>query len=321
MAVHLNYSGEIKEIVISPDVSESVQLNVLRQTVANSKHLMSYVSDIEIINEENLESITKWLRKFNIDIFTAVYENIDEAVSAAVQGVGVEGLKYSVSHRDLSHGNKVVNFTVGKPNRFIFWKSESVPNGDWDLHVVPPYHPVMNGWTSISMVNGATDANIRGAAIKSIYCPKAAQSDRHGGNFGSSWNHVKHPFYAIGRSMSLEVSPVKVLSSDGVQELIKVLRASLGLDKHYVDISGGFRAPMKCAHNRLIEIDRRSPWKGADYGRASGNVTRGSEEHCVWAYRTIKKEGFLDTSHVPAWFIPEGWLEIYEEAKVCPTLY
>jgi len=103
----------------------------------------------------------------------------------------------------------------------------------------------------------------------------------------------------------------KMRSAEGVEELVRLLRASLGIDQRtYVEISGGFRAPMKCAHNRLIELHRQS-----------GNVARGSEQHCVWTYRTLQAEGVLNHAFVPRWFIREGWLDIYKGAEVQPGLY
>ena len=78
---------------------------------------------------------------------------------------------------------------------------------------------------------------------------------------------------------------------------------------------------MKCGHNRLIQLGRqRSPWLQAEYGR-SGHIARGSEEHCVWAYRVLQQEGKLERSYVPSWFISEGWLEIYKDAEVRHGLY
>jgi len=68
--------------------------------------------------------------------------------------------------------------------------------GESDIHVVPSYHPVMSDWTPVGMVNGDTDAYIRGNSIRSIYCPKAARSMRHKKDFGTTWTHVKHPYIA-----------------------------------------------------------------------------------------------------------------------------
>ncbi len=350
--IHLDYCDQLDEVVLYADSSDDTQLQVLRLaashaqqfvknrslpamgglmvaeyrnrnlTAADSHRLMDCELIPEQIQQLDRETIVKELRPLRVDVIVAIHKTADEAIQAAVLQVGVPSLRYSLIPQRMIFDNEIALwFTVAKPERFTFWKCESIPTGEgWDLHVVPSYHPVMNGWKAVGMVNGATDAYIRGNAVRSIYCPKAAQSDRHGKNFGTSWDHVKHPFYAIGRSMSIRLITTKVRSREGVEELTELLRAALGQSKQYVEISGGFRAPMKCAHNRLLELNRRSPYPRADYSR-TGNVARGSEEHCVWAYRTLKAEGTLEKSHVPAWFINEGWLEIYKGAKVRPTLF
>lgn len=350
--IHLDYCDQVDEVVLYADSSDEIQLQVLRLvashaqqfvknrtvpamggimvaerrnynlTTADSHRLMNFGLIPEQIQKLDRETIVKKLRPLRVDVTVAIHKTANEAIQAAVFQVGVPSLRYGLIPQRMAFDNEIaLRFTVAKPERFTFWKCESVPTGEgWDLHVVPSYHPVMNGWEAVGMVNGATDAYIRGNAVRSIYCPKAAQSDRHGRNFGTSWNHVKHPFYAVGRSMSVRVITRKMRSREGVEELTKILRAALGQGNKYVEISGGFRAPMKCAHNRLLELNRRSPYPQANYSR-TGHVTRGSEEHCVWAYRTLKAEGTLEKSHVPAWFIKEGWLKIYEGAEVHPTLF
>ena len=340
--IHLDYCDQLGEVVLYADSSDDTQLQVLRLaashaqqfaknrsvpvmgglmvaeyrnrnlTAADSHRLMDFGLIPEQIQKLDRETIVKGLRPLQVDVIVAIHKTADEAIKAAVFQIGVPSLRYSLIPQRMIFNNEVaLHFTVAKPERFIFWKSEDVPTGQvWDLHVVPSYHPVMNGWKAVGMVNGATDAYIRGNAVCSIYCPKAAQSDRHGRKFGTSWNHVKHPFFAVGRAMSIRLITTKVRSREGVEELTELLRAALGQSKQYVEINGGFRAPMKCAHNRLLELDR-----------LRGQDLRGSEEHCVWAYRTLKAEGALDKAHVPSWFIKEGWLEIYEGAEVRPTLF
>ena len=350
--IHLDYCDQVDEVVLYADSSDEIHLSVLRLaashvqrfvknrsvpamgglmvaedrdrnlTAADSYRLMDFGLIPEQIQKLDRETIVKELRPLRVDVIVATHKTVDEAIKAAVFQVGVPSLRYGLIPQRMIFDNAIALwFTVAKPERFTFWKSESVPTGqDWDLHVVPSYHPVMNGWKAVGLVNGATDAYIRGNAVRSIYCPTAAQSDRHGRNFGTSWNYVKHPFYAVGRSMSIRLITTKVRSREGVEELTELLRAALGQGKQYVEISGGFNAPMKCAHNRLLELNRRSPWPDA-HRRGAVHVARGSEEHCVWAYRTLKAEGVLDKAHVPSWFIKEGWLEIYEGAEVHPTLF
>jgi hypothetical protein len=350
--IHLDYWGQVGEVVLYADTSHDIQLQVLRLaashvqkfvrkrtgygmgdlidvrsgdinlTIFQSHSLMDFAYIPEAIQKLDRETIVRELHLLQVHVVIAVHKTVEEAVDAALFRVGVVGLRYSVIRQQSIFDKEIaLQFSVNKPDRFIFWKRESIPIGQgWDLHVVPHYHPVMSGWKAIGMVNGTTDAYIGGNAVRSICCPKAAQSDRHGRNFGSSWGRMKHPFYATGRSMGIGLTKTKVRSKEGVEELTELLRASLGLKKQYVEISGGFRAPLKCAHNRLLEINRRSPYLKAKYSR-DGHVARGSEEHCVWAYRTLTDEGVIEKSHVPAWLLSEGWLEIYEGAEVSRMMY
>lgn len=215
-----------------------------------------------------------------------------------------------------------VKFKAKAPYRFTFWKSESRPNRDYEqLHLVPSYHPVMKGWREHRLVNGDTDALIRGSAVHSIYCPRASKEDTGRKTFSSHWAHVNHPYRASGQWVRFTVDTVKLCSREGVEELAGILRASLMLGQEYIAISGGFRAPMQCAHNRLLETKRRSPWPHAGSRSEGGHVARGSEEHCVWAYRTLLHEGVLKNSYVPEWFEQEGWLGIYAGAEVRPGLF
>ncbi|MDB5265130.1 MAG: hypothetical protein JWN64_701 [Parcubacteria group bacterium] len=350
--IHLDYLDQVDEIVLYADSSDNTQLSVLRLaashaqqfvknrrtpamgglmvaeyrnhnlTASDSRRLMDFGLIPDEIQKLDRETIVKHLRPIRVDVIVAVHKTADEALQAAVFQVGHPSLRYSLIPQRTIFDNEVgLQFTVAKPDRFIFWHSEWVPTHNDHLHIVPSYHPVMNGWESVGMVNGDTDAYIRGNAVRSIYCPKAAQSDRHSNNnFGSSWKNVKHPFYATGRSMSVRLITTKLRSREGVEELVELLRAALGQGKRYVEISGGFRAPMKCAHNRLLELGQRSPWPQADHS-GHGHVARGSEEYCVWGYRTLEAEGTLEKAHVPPWFLQEGWLKIYEGAEVRPTLF
>jgi|GEM_PF-4136403 len=254
-------------------------------------------------------------------VVVAVHGTVEEAIEDTVSRVGVPGLRYEVRVKGWRTDEVEVRFFVGKPNRFAAWKSESVSSkGSWDLSVVPSYHPVMKGKKGTVLVNGDTDALIRGNAVTSIHAPEAARANRHTPTYGGSWTHVKHPFYAVGRSMRVSVHVNRMRSREGVEELMEILRAALGQNNLYLEVSGGFRAPLKCGHNRLLEIGRHSPWPKADYTRY-GNVARGSEEHCVWAYRVLEAEGVLAKSHIPSWFLKEGWLGIYQCAEVRHGLF
>lgn len=350
--IHLDYLDQVREVVLYADASEAVRLEVLRlaashvrQYVKNravgvmggiiigeyrnndltsydSQRLMNFAAIPPEIWELDHETITKGLSELRIDVVTTVHETHEDALKAVCDLVGVD-INYVFMPQQSIFDNRILaQFLVKDPQKFTFWKSESVPSDSgWNLHIVPHYHPVMNGQKSVGMVNGATDAYIHNTAVKSIYCPDEARANLDQPSYGGSWNHVRHPFYAVGHSVTLEVITTKLRSAEGIQELMQLLRASLGMDEHYVEVSGGFGPPLKCPHNRLLEIGQKSPWPEADYIRRAGNVARGSEAHCVWAYRTLQEEGVLKQAHIPSWFFEEDWLGVYKDAEIRPGLY
>lgn len=208
--------------------------------------------------------------------------------------------------------------------QFEFWHHlyRPTPGNDLvDLYLVPGYHPVMRGSKSIGLVNGDTDAFIRGIAVRSIHSPEDARTRQEGTLFGSTWTHVNHPYCVKGCSFVVEAELASIRGELGISELASIIRAALRLDERFIEISGGFRAPMQCAHNRLLDLNRKSPWSQADYERSTGHVARGSEQHCVWAYRVMREEGELERAYIPSWFFKEGWLEIYEGAPQGVDLY
>lgn len=318
--VHRDYKGHINEVMLHADASDELQTLVLRSLVLYVHQYVMKLSPEQIVGLDRA-GLEKQLKALGIDVSVAFYKDVQEAIDAAIKKVGVPSLRYAPVQTHTTSNDKLrLEFTVEEPNSFTFWKSESRPQGNDDLHIVPSYHPAMNGWKEVGLVNGDTDYYIRGKTVAHFYCPTEAQTGKDLQYKSSSWGHLKHPFRAEGQDMQLEVDTTKMRSTEGVDELAEVLRASLGLDKTYVAISGGFQPPMKCPNNRLLEIKRKSPYPRADHS-GRGHVARGSESHCVWAYRTLLEEGVLDKSYVPAWFKQEGWLEIYEGAAVEPGVY
>lgn len=345
--IHLDYLDQVREVVLYADASKTVQLEVLRLAASHVKqyvknrrvpvmggimegeyrndNLTSFDSqrlmDLAVISPEikkmDREAIIKALYQLQIDVVVAIYKKYEDSLNSVCAQLGADINYIILPERTIFNDRVLARFFVNDPPKFTFWKSESVPSkNSWDLHIIPHYHPVMMGYKLVSMVNGATDANIDGLAVKTIYCPNEARADLDGRSYGSSWNHVRHPFYATGRSVTLGMITTKLRSAEGVQELLQLLRASLGMDEHYVEVSGGFRAPMKCPHNRLLETGQQSPWPEAGVHRA-----RGSEAHCVWAYRTLQEEGVLKQAHIPSWFFEEDWLGVYKDAEIRPGLY
>jgi len=281
-----------------------------------SAKLMLQASIPEVIRVMDRETIVKHLAWIEIEINIAVHRTAQVALRAALSQVGVKKLRYSVVPLRFYLGNEVaLRFSVPKPDRFTFWKNESTPGSGFDLYVVPNYHPVLNDGKMTGMINGATDALVSGKAVYSIHCPKAAQTKR-AGLFGS-WSNVNHPFRVFGRSFAAKLITTRLRTKEGVDELADVLRGALGMDGRYISVSGGFQPPFEYPHNRIIRLRQPSP-----YPRASdGNSVRGSENHCVWGYRTLEKEGVLGQSYVPSWFLQEGWLKIYENAPSQPGIF
>lgn len=316
--VKLNHQWCMTEVVLRADTSDEVQVDTLRLVVTRVHWFVRRLT-VEQINALDRDALTTELRAVDIDVTVALYRNVREAIDAAVKKVGVPSLRYTqVPTRLYADDTLRLEFAVDQPDRFVFWKCESRPRSADELHIVPTYHPVMNGWREVGLVNGDTDYLIRGRAIGRFYCPKEAQTGNDLPYKGSTWSHVNHPFRAAGQTMQLELDITKMCSAEGVDELAQVLRASLCFDEMYVAISGGFQAPLQYPDNRLTQTKRKSPYPHAGRG---GHAARGSEAHCVWAYRTLQAEGVLGMSYVPVWFIQEGWLGIYAGAEVKPGLY
>lgn len=265
-------------------------------------------------------TLTTKLLELNVDVVVVVHRHEQEAIQEAINETGMP-ISYEIS-RTRFDGLVQVRFKVDMPHVFTFWKGLSKPGQAFDLDIVPAYHPMMNGKSSGGMVNGDTDAFLGNHAIEAIHCPVAAVAGDTSKTLGVTWTHVNHPYYAKGPVFIADISTTKIRSLDGMRKLTEVLRAALELDNQFIEISGGFRAPMRCPHNRLDEIKQSSPRTREPHdGRSS--EPRGSEAHCVWSYRVLRMEleGALEKAYIPSWFHREGWLKIYEGATVKHGLY
>jgi hypothetical protein len=93
-----------------------------------------------------------------------------------------------------------------------------------------------------------------------------------------------------------------MLSDEARDTLVKLVRAALEEDDTFIGVSGGFSPPFDSPYNvRMV--------------RGARHHVRGSENHCVWAYRTLKAEGRLDGAIIPKWFWDERWLDAYGEKR------
>ena len=241
------------------------------------------------------------LKERGVAVLDLAYETSAEAIEAAVALAGVPGLRATLGDIPWCDERRV-RFRVGRANRFEFWKSVRKPSTPDDaahaLYVVPAYHPSVMGAKEYGLINGCTDSNIRDNTVHYVMCPRASMVG--GVEYrGSTWSHVKHPFAAVGRTLDMRVCEHNVRTTTGVAALAAYLRATLRLDARYIGVSGGFHAPLEHPSNYL-----RVPYTSC----------RGSEQSCVWEYRTLQREGRLAGAFVPPWFHKENWLAKYENA-------
>ena len=340
--IGLDHYDQVNEVVIGSFLPEEIRLLVLQLAASHvsqyvkhrvapvfggimtcetsrpelgridSDRLMDFAAITPKIKEMGAEVLIEELNRICRGVIDAVHPSAETAIDAAIKATGVKGLRYDVVELDrLGRDMTTFRFRVKRPRLFAFWNSASTPGSGWDLEIVPDYHPLMLGKKSIAMVNGDTDYHIRGYAVERIFCPTVSQA-KPSSFMSSSWTHVKHPYRAIGRGVDMAISLTRIRSAQGIEELVRILRAALAVDDTYVEISGGFRAPLQYPGNRLLQLGRESP--RSDRRRRHDEV-RGSEGSCVWQYRVLQKEGVLEKAHIPPWFTKEGWLGIYKGAE------
>jgi len=258
--IHLDPFYQVKLVLIEIDVPEDAQTDALRLVLShalqfapqrlilpnmrqslgalNIQHPIGrtdsdwLMTDLDTVPREiaalDKGAVLANLLKLRIGVFTAVHETIEDALRSATAEAGVESLCVAifVPSRQGILARTYVKFSVKKPSVFTFCKAGSQPVAD-SLEAF--------------LINGSTDAHIGGQAIRAIYCPGASRTGRMSA-FGS-WEYVKHPDRALGRSFVVEIDGVKMRTAAGVEETAKLLRAALGLDKTYVAVSGGFNPP------------------------------------------------------------------------------
>lgn len=323
--IYLDSLGQVDRVALPASAPKEDQLKALKLVASHARQYVMHrevpamsLASVEIppeIGEMDRETIVKKeLNPLRIGVMTVEYTSIIRAIEAAIDKVGVKGVSYKLISNRFGLDEATVEFSARDLRRFTFWMHHDEPlQKESDLYIIPAYHPVMKGMTLVDLVNGATDACITGNSIKNIHCPRDGQvNEGERDLFGGSWDHVKHPFYVSGRSFTMDAVMTSLRSSKGVEKLAQFLQAALNLDKKYVAVSEGFNAPLQCPSNRLDEFKRQSPRPQFD----GMSDVRGSEAHCVWAYRTLQEEGTLEGAYIPQWFTDEGWLKIYENAEV-----
>lgn len=306
---------KIREIVLNKGTSISVRVQVLRLAVQQFPDMSLMLTDHEWNIQSSLE---KELSREGVHVYMEEYKTAKDALKEVLRKVDCYALTARIFSRLLgSPYERYARFRLRDHRRFTAW------HAIWPLHVtnlyiMPAYHPTANEQKPACLINGDTDhicrmEGGRSTVLGYCFCPEESVVVTDGRPLKSvrqlSWSHVKHPYYAKGREFYCSLHVNALRSKGGVEELVRVLRAAIGKSEEFVEVSGGFRAPFQIPHNRLLELGIKMP--------GEKRSPRGSEAFCVWAYRTLLREGakVLHQAQVPSWFLREGWLSIYENAE------
>jgi hypothetical protein len=275
----------------------------------DSKKMMASLEIDKRLTDAGVEDMKELLKRLYIPLIQGFVKSFDEAIQLSIAQVTLphdvvldcKGVAYEWL-------GDAIRLEFKTDKSFEFWNHASEPGTGFDLHIVPPYHPINFNKKPLS-VNGSTDAFIRGVAVEMIYSPVESRTVQ--GGWGT-WSHVNHPYKITGSCFELSVDRVSILSKEGIDELSNVLLAAFGLSDEYIAMIGGFSPPYLCPHNRFNQL-RISTGERIHI--------RGSEAKCVWEYKTLQEEGLLDTAYIPEWFIKEDWLGFYETAECMHGLY
>jgi hypothetical protein len=252
-----------------------------------------------------------------VEVIEAKFRTFKEALDyvKSVISVQVPGFDYDFVSWAFTPYLVQIKFKVDSPKQFVFWKTEDKPIDNDGLHIIPAYHPVMNGKNHKHVINGTTGSNIRGKVVDSVYSPVDNEIDMP--VVRRNWLNQTHPCKAAGSSVNMIIDIIQILSAEGVNELLEVLQDALKLSDNYVGVIGGFAAPLVSPHNLCVYLKVKSPYVNANRG-GSPHLARGSEDYCVWIYRVLEQENNLKGAYIPDWFFKEGWLEFYERYDKLP---
>lgn len=335
--IYFNHLNHVKKVMFYPRTNRETQLVILRQ-VANHVRFYAHgqewidgslergldwqrLEDHEFISDfflsDQVKDLTRdqilaGLQLLDIEVMSLHCKRVDNALKAAVAMTMVPGLGFSITGESTIVPERwTIRFYVNEPDRFTFWTTADTPYRHYEgLHIIPPYHPACKGATAKWLINGSTGAFINDKLIDYLFCPTDALTDRRNELFGD-WSHTNHPFKAVGRSFALQLDINQLRTKAGILQLTDVLLAALNIGENYIAVIGGFDAPLPMPENRISQLNMHSPYPGADYSRSMSAKVRGSEADCVWAYRVLEAEGQLAGAIIPAWFMKEKWLEIY----------
>ena len=293
-----------------PILSERFVLTKHEETTSMS--IMDFSAVDERFKKADEKALRGFLGAFDIPVIDGIVFEFEDALKKSVKDI-IKSTKIKIKYELVRYNclSDALKIKFTSKETFTFWKDSFKYEKEYEsiyIHLIPHYHPANQGKTPLSL-NGSTDAYIRGKAVQSICSPPECRTTAR--TLFSSWSHVNHPFFVTGKSFEMEISRTHFLSQEGMGEVTEILKAALGTTDKYVASIGGFNPPYRCPHNRLIDI------------RHSGKRPnpRGSEAHCVWAYRTLEKEGQLENTYIPDWFFKEKWLEKYEGAEYQPGVY
>jgi hypothetical protein len=228
---------------------------------------------------------------------------LDKVVDQIKSQYGIE-LKYALSSDTIRVTSVYVTFEVNNDYQFRVWKHVNKPSdgvnldSNWRHHITPIYHPDFDGAKSVGLINGDTDSFIgrHEHGVDSVYSPLDARKNPER-SFLSTWGQLNHPFYAEGKTLEMRISMIRTLSTSGYDLLLSVLSGALNVGKQYLEVSGGFRPPYPY------------PQRPRGYSEV-----RGCEHMVMWEYVTLEKEGKLEGSLIPSWFMSERWLDEFTGA-------
>lgn len=248
-------------------------------TSAMSHEMLETQQIADDVKEMELDFIKEMCKQLYIPIIVAVFNTVGEAILSILSDPRLDGkIRYETTEQDFLSEMGLAVYT-DEESGFRFWHSVMI--GGFDLDIVPLYHPVrQEGRSSVGMVNGDTDAFIRGHSVRFIHAPQEALVASSG---WATWSYVNHPYYAKGSTFGMKIVPWELLSQEGADNLKDVLLGALEIDGKYVEIISGFRAP---AGTPPIPHD---------------GERLGSEERAYWSIQVLRNEGELEGAHIPSW--------------------
>lgn len=280
--------------------------------ISKSRLAMNFDQIPDEVKKLSQKAITEILTEGNkVEFIDIKFDSPQEALAhvaskiLAKYEVIVKAEIMELGARILSLDSFMVKFTVENDHIFKIWNCVDQPYEgrlrDSNLHTTPVYHPCYSGAKRHGLINGDTDSYIQSKIINYLYSPEEARTEAaSGGMISSTWRPMKHPFYAEGKTLSMDVDCFHILSVKGVEEIYNTLASALNLNGWFMEVSGGFKSPYEYAPNvRNPNLEHEA---------------RGSEQNVVWEYRTLEKEGKLKGSFVPPWFFKEKWLQMYPES-------